>query len=84
MDAITATTAGSALRSAAARFGAAPALVATAAGGDPRRWSFSQLLEDTEAAARGLLERFSPGQRLAIWAPPASPGRLPRTAPACA
>jgi len=69
MDAITATTAGSALRSAASRFGAAPALVATATGGDLRRWSFSQLLEDTEAAARGLLERFSPGERLAIWAP---------------
>ncbi len=69
ITAITATTAGCALRSAASRFGAAPALVATATGGDLRRWSFSQLLGDTEAAARGLLERFSPGERMAIWAP---------------
>jgi fatty-acyl-CoA synthase len=69
MCAIIPTTVGSALRSAAARFGAAPALVAPAVSDGLRRWTFIELLEEAESAARALLERFSPGERLAIWAP---------------
>jgi fatty-acyl-CoA synthase len=35
---------------------------------DDRRWTYAQLLDDCEAAARALLERFEPGERVAIWA----------------
>lgn len=35
---------------------------------DPRRWTYTELLRDCEAAARGLLEQFKPGDRIAIWA----------------
>jgi len=34
-----------------------------------RHWTYTQFLEETEAASRGLLARFSPGDRIAIWAP---------------
>ncbi len=34
---------------------------------DPRRWTYAELLADAEAGARGLLARFQPGERLAIW-----------------
>lgn len=34
-----------------------------------RSWSYAQLLADAERAARALLRRFSPGERVAIWAP---------------
>ncbi|GAA0823488.1 AMP-binding protein [Streptosporangium amethystogenes subsp. fukuiense] len=33
-----------------------------------RRWTFAQLLEQAEAVARGLLARFGPGERVAVWA----------------
>ena len=33
-----------------------------------RRWTYSQLLEDSERAARALLGRFQPGERVAVWA----------------
>lgn len=35
---------------------------------DDRRWTYAQLLADCEAAARALLARFAPGERIAIWA----------------
>jgi len=61
-------TVGDLLRSAAA---AAPERVALVEG-DPhpaarRRWTYSQLLADAEQVAAGLLEHFTPGERLAIW-----------------
>lgn len=63
-------TVGDLLRSAAA---AAPDLTALVAGvpepGDRRRWTFSELLEDSERVARALLERFEPGEKVAVWAP---------------
>ncbi len=39
--------------------------------GDPtrRRWTYAELLRDAEQAARALLTRFEPGERVAVWAP---------------
>ena len=37
--------------------------------GDERRWSFLQMLVESERAAAALLSRFSPGERVAVWAP---------------
>src|SRR5690606_7695747 len=34
---------------------------------DARRWTYTELLADAQAGARGLLGRFQPGERLAIW-----------------
>jgi fatty-acyl-CoA synthase len=34
-----------------------------------RRWTYSQLLRDSEQVAQALLTRFSPGERVAVWAP---------------
>jgi len=33
----------------------------------PRRWTYRALLADSERAARALLRRFSPGERIAVW-----------------
>jgi fatty-acyl-CoA synthase len=64
------TTIGSVLREAAGRSPEGTALIS----GDPdapgrRRWSFAELLGDAERAARALLTRFAPGERVAVWAP---------------
>ena len=62
-------TAGGALRDAAADAPRATALVQGAV--DPaarRRWSYAELLEASERAARALLGRFAPGDRVAVWA----------------
>lgn len=34
-----------------------------------RQWTYAEFLEEAERAARALLARFSPGDRIAIWAP---------------
>jgi acyl-CoA synthetase (AMP-forming)/AMP-acid ligase II len=64
------TTCGGVLRSAAER---APDAVAVLAGvPDPaarRRVSYAVLLTEAERAARALLGRFAPGERVAVWAP---------------
>lgn len=62
-------TVGGILREAAEWDGAAPALVESRAGVRPRRWTYRQLLDDAEAAARALLRRFTPGDAVAVWAP---------------
>ena len=40
--------------------------------GDPdrqgRQWTYAELLADAERAARALLTRFTPGERVAVWA----------------
>ncbi|HTN80577.1 MAG TPA: AMP-binding protein [Acidimicrobiales bacterium] len=33
-----------------------------------RRWTYAELLRDAERCARGLLRRFEPSERIAIWA----------------
>jgi acyl-CoA synthetase (AMP-forming)/AMP-acid ligase II len=62
-------TVGDALRDAAADAPGTTALVQGAV--DPaarRRWSYAELLEASERAARALLGRFAPGDRVAVWA----------------
>jgi acyl-CoA synthetase (AMP-forming)/AMP-acid ligase II len=62
-------TVGDALRDAAAQAPRTTALVQGAV--DPaarRRWSYAELLEVSERAARALLGRFAPGDRVAVWA----------------
>lgn len=34
-----------------------------------REWTYREMLRDTERAARALLARFRPGDRIAIWVP---------------
>jgi len=34
-----------------------------------RQWTWAQFLADAERAARALLARFAPGDRVAVWAP---------------
>jgi acyl-CoA synthetase (AMP-forming)/AMP-acid ligase II len=63
-------TIGSVLREAAARAPDKTALI----DGDPersdrRQWTYAELLADAERAARALLTRFVPGERVAVWAP---------------
>jgi fatty-acyl-CoA synthase len=64
-------TVGMALREAADRFASATALVegVPVPPAQRRRWTFEQLLADAERVAGGLLERFEPGERVAVWAP---------------
>jgi acyl-CoA synthetase (AMP-forming)/AMP-acid ligase II len=63
-------TLGDLLREAAA---AAPDRLALVDGvADPaarRTWTYAEFLRDAERAARGLLARFRPGDRIGIWAP---------------
>lgn len=37
--------------------------------GSCRRWTFGELLEESENVARALLGRFEPGEHVAVWAP---------------
>jgi acyl-CoA synthetase (AMP-forming)/AMP-acid ligase II len=62
-------TVGAALRDATAEAPDTTALVEGAV--DPagrRRWTYAELLEASERAARALLGRFAPGDRVAVWA----------------
>jgi len=64
------TTVGSVLRAAAAADPGALAMV----GGLPdpaarRRWSYGEFLAEAEQGARALAQRFTPGERVAAWAP---------------
>ncbi|EPD58806.1 AMP-binding protein [Streptomyces sp. HGB0020] len=62
-------TVGSLLRGAAEQAPDALALVEGVP--DPagrRRWTYAELLDEAERAARALLGRFSPGERVAVWA----------------
>ena len=61
-------TLGDLLREAASDSPGAVGLVAGVPGVD-RRWTFSELLADAERVAYALLARFSPGERVAVWAP---------------
>jgi fatty-acyl-CoA synthase len=57
-------TVGDALRASATR---APEQLALFGTKDDRRWTFAELLRDCEAGARALVQRYSPGDRIAIW-----------------
>jgi len=64
------TTVGGVLRVAAERAAGTVALVeGTADYRQRRRWSYADLLADSERVARALLGRFAPGDRVAVWAP---------------
>jgi fatty-acyl-CoA synthase len=64
------TTVGSILREAAAKWPDAPALYEVDGDGLlGRRWSYAELLADSERLAHALLTRFQPGERIAVWAP---------------
>ena len=64
------TTVGGVLRTAAAT---APDRLAMIGGtpdpADRKRWSYAELLTEAEQAARALTTRFTPGERVAAWAP---------------
>jgi len=68
-DSVRELTVGSLLREAAER---APSVTALVEGvPDPqarRRWTYADLLTEAEEAARALLGRFRPGERVAVWA----------------
>ncbi len=62
------TTVGSVLRATAGRAPQSIAVVDGSAPGRPRR-TWLQLLGDAERMAVGLLQRFEPGEAVALWAP---------------
>ncbi|HWE91763.1 MAG TPA: AMP-binding protein [Pseudonocardiaceae bacterium] len=63
-------TVGDLLREAAATVPDRLALVDAVADRSARRsWTYAEFLADAERAARALLTRFAPGDRIAIWAP---------------
>jgi fatty-acyl-CoA synthase len=63
-------TVGSVLRAAAAKWPDAPVLQEADAGGAlGRRWTYTELLADSERLAYALLTRYRPGERIAVWAP---------------
>ena len=61
-------TVGSMLREAVADSPDGVALV-SGVPGDDRRWTFAELLGEAETVPPALLERFEPGERVAVWAP---------------
>jgi fatty-acyl-CoA synthase len=67
------TTVGGLLREAAAAAPHRAALVegrpGASAPADRRRWTYAELLADSERVAQALLARFQPGDRVAVWAP---------------
>ncbi len=60
---------GELLRQAAADLPERPVLISIAVDRDPRTWTYAQLLDDAEHAAAWLLQRFRPGDHIAVWAP---------------
>lgn len=69
-DVILDTTVGGVLRETAARLANAEALVeADMDGVLKRRWTYAQLLAESEKLGRALLSRYKPGERIAVWAP---------------
>jgi fatty-acyl-CoA synthase len=63
------TTVGGVLREAAERAAGTIALVEGAPDPSRRRWCYADLLSASERVARALLGRFTPGERVAVWAP---------------
>jgi AMP-binding enzyme len=64
------TTVGGVLRAAADADADAIAMVAGMSDpADRRSWTYGQLLDEAERAARALYGRFEPEERVAVWAP---------------
>ena len=61
-------TVGGALDLAAAAWGPRTALVEVGPGSAQRRWTFDELRNDALRVARAMLERFRPGEHVAVWA----------------
>jgi fatty-acyl-CoA synthase len=61
-------TIGGALDEALRRWGDATALVAPGDDGLRQTWTFAELRHDAECVGRALLQRFTPGEHVAIWA----------------
>lgn len=62
-------TTGDVLVQAARDCGERRALIALAPQAQPRTWTYAELLEDARRAAHWLLGRFTPGDRIVVWAP---------------
>lgn len=62
-------TVGRLLQEAAAEAPDTAALVSVAPGRPARTWTYGELLDDAERAAAWLLQRFSTGEHVAVWAP---------------
>lgn len=62
-------TIGDMLRDAAAGDSDHVALIDGVTQGERRRWTYGDLLDIAEHVAAGLLARFAPGERIALWAP---------------
>ncbi len=60
---------GELLRQAAAEAPDKLALVSVAPEREARTWTYGELLDDAEHAAAWLLDRFRPGEHVAVWAP---------------
>lgn len=65
------TTVGDVLRDSARRYGPTTALVegTPASPQDRRRWTFDEVHDEAERVAGALLQRFQPGEHIAVWAP---------------
>lgn len=68
-DVVLETTVGGILRERAAKSPRLEALVEDGDGRIGRRWTYAQLLEDSERLGRALLTRYRPGERICVWAP---------------
>lgn len=62
-------TVGHLLRQAAAEAPDKLAIVSVAPEREARTWTYRELLDDAERAAAWLLDRFQPGEHIAVWAP---------------
>jgi len=69
-DVIKEATVGELLREVAGEHGALAALVEVDMQGEPdRTWTYGELLADAERLALALSTRFTPGERITVWAP---------------
>ncbi|MFC0314819.1 class I adenylate-forming enzyme family protein [Gordonia phosphorivorans] len=62
-------TVGELLRQAAADVPDKCAVISVGPGREDRTWTYAELLDDAERAASWLLDRFQPGEHVAVWAP---------------
>ena len=69
-DTVNESTVGASLRDIAREHGDSLALVEVDINGQTaRRWTYQQLLEQSEALAVALATRFEPGERICVWSP---------------